>query len=85
MGFIKARENSLHHKENGEGPVHPAAFREAAYRRWPRRVSTLARAVRTRRARAKPDSRREAAPVDGEAFATSSRLLPRTRASYGCQ
>src|SRR5215470_3500232 len=72
MGFIKARENSLHHEENGESPrvlpVHPAAFREAAYRRWPRQASTLARAVRTRRARAKPDPRREAAPVDGEAL-----------------
>jgi len=72
MGFIKARENSLHQKENGEGPRvlpgHPAAFRETAYRRWRRQATTLARAVRARRVRAMPDSRRDVAPVDGEAL-----------------
>jgi hypothetical protein len=31
-------------------------FREAAYRRWSRQASTLARAVRAGRARAKADS-----------------------------
>ena len=58
MGFSKARENSLHHQENGEGPpilVHPAAFRETAYRRGRRQATTLARAAREGHARAKAD------------------------------
>src|SRR5215472_10539676 len=68
MGFSKARENSLHHQENGEGPpilVHPAAFRETAYRRGRRQAATLARAVRAGHARAKADPARGVAPVDG--------------------
>jgi Protein of unknown function (DUF3047) len=44
------------------------AFREAAYRRWRRQAWTLARAVRAGRARAKPDTRRAVAPVDGGAL-----------------
>ena len=44
------------------------AFREAAYRRWRRQASTVVRAVRAGRAPAKPDPRRAAAPVDGEAL-----------------
>jgi hypothetical protein len=44
------------------------AFRETAYRRWSRQASTLARAVRAGRARAKSDPRRDVAPVDGEAL-----------------
>jgi hypothetical protein len=44
------------------------SFREAAYRRWSRQASTLARAVRAGRARAKPDPRRAVAPVDGGAL-----------------
>ena len=44
------------------------AFREAAYRRWSRQASTLARAVRAGRARAKADSQRAVAPVDGGAL-----------------
>jgi hypothetical protein len=72
MEFLKARENGLQHGENGEGPrvlpVHPGAFREAAYRRWRRQASTLARAVRAGRAGAKPNPRRDFAPVDGEAL-----------------
>jgi hypothetical protein len=68
MGFSKARENSLHHQENGEGPpilVHPAAFRETAYRRGRRQAATLARAVRAGHARAKADPAGGVAPVDG--------------------
>ena len=68
MGFSKARENSLHHQENGEGPPilgHPVAFRETAYRRGRRQAATLARAVRARHARAKADPARGFAPVDG--------------------
>jgi hypothetical protein len=44
------------------------AFREAAYRRWPREASTLARAVRAGRARAKSAPRCDVAPVDGQAL-----------------
>jgi pimeloyl-ACP methyl ester carboxylesterase len=44
------------------------AFRETAYRRWPRQASTLARAARAGRARAKSDPRRAGAPVDGQAL-----------------
>lgn len=44
------------------------AFREAAYRRWRRQAWTLARAARAGRARAKPDPRRDVAPVDGQAL-----------------
>ena len=44
------------------------AFREAAYRRWSRQASTLARAVQAGRARAKTDSQRAVAPVDGRAL-----------------
>src|SRR5262249_48826932 len=40
----------------------------AAYRRWRRQASTLARAVRAGRARAKSGPRRDVAPVDGEAL-----------------
>jgi plastocyanin len=68
MGFSKARENSLHHQENGEGPpilVHPPAFRETAYRRGRRQAATLARAVRAGHAWAKADPARGGAPVDG--------------------
>jgi len=43
-------------------------FREAAYRRWSRQASTLARAVRAGRARAKADSQGAVAPVDGGAL-----------------
>src|SRR5215467_6358566 len=71
MGFSKARENSLHHQENGEGPpilVHPAAFRETAYRRGRRQATTLARAAREGHARARADPARGVAPVDGEAL-----------------
>ena len=48
--------------------VHPAAFRERAYRRWRRQASTLARAVRAGRARAKSDPGPDVAPVDGQAL-----------------
>ena len=72
MGFIKARKSNLHCQETGEGlPIPltpPAAFREAPYRRWRRRASTLARAVRAGRARAKADPGRDVAPADGEAL-----------------
>jgi pimeloyl-ACP methyl ester carboxylesterase len=44
------------------------AFREAPYRRWRRQASTLARAVRAGRTRAKADPGRAAAPVDGQAL-----------------
>jgi hypothetical protein len=44
------------------------AFREAAYRRWSRQASTLSRAVRAGRARAKSGPRCDVAPVDGEAL-----------------
>jgi len=44
------------------------AFREAAYRRWSRQASTLARAVRAGRVRAKADSQRAVARVDGGAL-----------------
>jgi hypothetical protein len=44
------------------------AFREAAYRRWRRQASTLARAVRAGGARVKADPGRAVAPVDGEAL-----------------
>jgi hypothetical protein len=50
MGFIKARESNLSHEEKSGGLpiplIHPAAFREASYRRWRRQAWTLARAVR---------------------------------------
>jgi len=72
MGFIKARDSNLYDEEMGEGlPIlvaHPATFRETAHRRWRRQASTLARAVRAGRVRAKPDPRRDVAPVDGEAL-----------------
>ena len=72
MGFIKARQSDLYHAEKGEGLpiplIHPAAFRERAYRRWRRQVSTLARAVRAGRSRAKADPRRAGAPVNGQAL-----------------
>ena len=36
MGFSKARESHIHHEEKGEDQpvvlIHPAAFRETAYR-----------------------------------------------------
>jgi Protein of unknown function (DUF3047) len=48
--------------------IHPAAFRETVYRRWRRQASTLARAVRAGRARAKSGPGRDVAPVDGEAL-----------------
>src|SRR5215831_15377737 len=72
MGFLKAWESNLHDEEKGEVrpsfPIHPAAFQETAYRRWPRQASTLARAARAGRARAKADPRRDVAPVDGQAL-----------------
>ena len=72
MGFIKARQSDLYHAEKGEGLpiplIHPAAFRERAYRRWRRQVSTLARAVRAGRSRAKADPQRAGAPVNGQAL-----------------
>jgi len=72
MGFGKARESISCHEEKGEGlpnlPIHPAAFRETAYRRWRRQASTLARAMRAGRARAKSDPWRHVAPVDGQAL-----------------
>src|SRR5215472_11691197 len=71
MGFIKARDSNLYDEEMGEGlPIlvtHPATFRETAHRRWRRQASTLARAVRAGRVRAKPDPRRDVAPVAAEA------------------
>jgi pimeloyl-ACP methyl ester carboxylesterase len=48
--------------------VGSSAFRETAYRRWPRQAVTLARAVRAGHGRAQADPRREATPVDGEAL-----------------
>jgi pimeloyl-ACP methyl ester carboxylesterase len=45
-----------------------SAFRETAYRRWPRQASTLAHAMRAGRARAKSDPRGDGAPVDGKAL-----------------
>jgi Protein of unknown function (DUF3047) len=43
MGFSKARQNNLHHEEKGEDRpialIHPAAFRETAYRRRRRQAS----------------------------------------------
>ena len=72
MGFLKARESNLSYEEKGEDLpillIHPAAFRETAYRRGRRQASTLARAARAGRARAKSDPRRHGAPVDGEAL-----------------
>jgi hypothetical protein len=72
MGFIKARESDPRDEETGEGRpmplIHPAAFRDTAGRRWRRQASTMARAVRAGRGRARPDPRRGVAPVDGEAL-----------------
>src|SRR5262249_24360485 len=72
MGFGTPRASNRHSEKNGEGqPVilaHPAAFWETAHRRRRRQASTLARAVRPGRVRAKPDPRRDVAPVDGEAL-----------------
>jgi len=72
MGFIKARESNRHRKEKGDDllivSIHPAAFRETAYRRWPRQASTLARAVRAGRARARSDPGHHVAPVDAAAL-----------------
>jgi pimeloyl-ACP methyl ester carboxylesterase len=45
-----------------------SAFRETAYRRWPRQASTIAHAVRAGRARAMSDPGRGVAPVDGQAL-----------------
>jgi pimeloyl-ACP methyl ester carboxylesterase len=59
-----------------------SAFRETAYRRWPRQASTLMRAVRAGRARAKSDPGRDGVPVDGDVLrglvaivATDARLV----------
>lgn len=72
MGFSKARESNLHHEDKGEDRpivlIHPAAFRETVYRRWRRQASTLTRAVRAGRARAKSGPGRDVAPVDGQAL-----------------
>ncbi|HET7245147.1 MAG TPA: DUF3047 domain-containing protein [Streptosporangiaceae bacterium] len=72
MGFIQARDSNIYHEEEGEGrPIiltHPAAFRETAYRRWRRQATTLVRASRAGRARAKADPRRHVAPVDAAAL-----------------
>ena len=70
MGFSRAGKSNFYHEGGGRQIVllHPAAFRETAYRRWRRQASTLARAVRAGRARAKPDPERNVAPVYGEAL-----------------
>ncbi len=72
MGFNKSPESNLSYEQKREGLptllTHPAAFRETAYRRGRRRASTLVRAVRAGRARAKTDPRRHVAPVDGAAL-----------------
>ena len=56
-------------------------FREAAYRRWGRQASTLARAARAARSRAKPDPRRAVVPVDGEAIRDLAAAVAAARAA----
>src|SRR5215510_8823998 len=72
MGFIQAPDSNSYREEEGEGrPIiltHPPAFRETAYRRWRRQVTTLVRVARAGRARAKADPRRHVAPVDAAAL-----------------
>jgi len=86
MEFIQARDSSIYHEEGGEDrPItltHPAAFRETAYRRSRRQATTLVRASRAGRARAKVAPRHHVAPVDAPALrnlvatvATDARLV----------
>jgi hypothetical protein len=89
MGFTKARDSNLHDEEKGEGlpilPIHPAAFRETAHRRWRRQASTLARAVHAGRVRASRIRGVTLLRSTARVFAASLRLLPRRRASSGCR
>jgi pimeloyl-ACP methyl ester carboxylesterase len=69
--FAQVIAGTMHQSESRSGtrrcpPVD--AFREEAHRRWRRQASTLARAVRAGRARAKADPGHEVAPVDGQAL-----------------
>jgi len=61
--FAQVIVEAMHSSE-----LRSSAFRETAYRRWRRQASTLARAVRAGRARAKSDPVRNVAPVNGEAL-----------------
>ncbi len=60
-------------------------FREAAHRRWRRQASTVVRAVRAGRARAKADPGHDVVPAEARLFAAFSQLLPQTCGWSGCR